>query len=155
MTATVQIRRYTGAASTGTVISSASTRLGSSDEATNGSAVRVPTSGSNYSYWANTGLWVTVAADNAINNVKWYTDGTNSFGTGLNLWVGAASAYAQATGTAGSTGNVLSVANYAGLHNAPSANAFQYTSDAASMLVVAGSLGGTTGSGRGFVVLQM
>ena len=142
MAATVQIQQWTGAGPTRTDKTSASIRMGTSDELT-ASNIPVPSSGSNYSYWMSTGLYITVAADNAINNVRWYSDGTNSLGTGVAMVVTPASAYVQAVGTAGSSGSTLSLANHSGASAAPVE--FQ-TYTTGTKLVVDGSVGAVTGS---------
>lgn len=153
MPATVQVRSLTGvAAATSTNISSGSLRYGTSDEVSP-STIPVPTSGSNYSYWRNVQLHATVAPDNALNNIKFWTDGGNGFGTGITATVGAASAYTQATGTAGSSGVFLNVANYATLSSGGASDLFAYTSSC--KLTVAGSLGAATGSFGNRVVSQM
>lgn len=159
MAATVQVRRLTGAAAnpTSTNITSSSTRAGASDEATNGSPIRVPTSGCNYSYWVSTQLNATVAPDNAINNVKWYTDGTVNFGTGIFAIVCTASGYTQAGGTAGSSGSLLNATNYPNLsglnNNGATSPAATFTTSC--LLAVAGSIGATTGSFGERVVFQL
>lgn len=152
MAATVQIRQYNGAGPTGTDKTSGSLRAGTSDE-TSPSNLRVPSSGSTYSYWLTSGLYCTVAPDNALNNIKWYSDGTNSLGTGLNAIVGVASAYVQAAGTAGSSGSPLTLANHAGLVSPGASSYVTYTSSC--KLTVSGSLGATTGSFGYFVLLQV
>lgn len=164
MAATIVIMRLTGANDLVggdnplyTSITSASTRMSTSDAAAPGTAnpIPIPTSGSNYSYWVCTQLYSACAPDNSITNIKWYTDGTNSFGTGTNLLVSTASGYVVAAGTAGSSGLILSVANYATLATGGASNAFQYTSNAASKLAVAGSIGAATGSIGDRVIYQL
>ena len=158
MAATVLVAQYTGAApGASTDVNSASVTVGTSDEASNASAIPIPSSGSNHSYWTTTALVATVAPDNAINNLKWYTDGTNSFGTGVTGIVITASAYAQAVGTAGSSGALLDSACHGGLSGcsgAATSDLFLY--DSGCKLTVTGSIGATTGSiGDKFVVQQL
>lgn len=156
MAATVQIRRLTGAgAASSTDITSACTRASTSDSSTPGTStpIPVPTSGSNYSYWVTTQLFAASAADNSLTNVKWYTDGSNSFGTGVTCNVSTASTYVQATGTSGSSGAHLTVANYSTLATDGASNAFTYTSSC--KLAVAGSIAATTGSFADRVVFQL
>ena len=163
MAATIKIMRLTGAntlmggSPLYTDITSASTRMSTSDAAAPGTAnpIPVPTSGSNYSFWVVTQLYSACAPDNSITNIKWYTDGTNTFGTGTGLWVATASGYVVAAGTAGSSGTILSVANYATLDSGGASTAFQYTSNAASKLAVAGSIANTTGCIGNRVVFQL
>ena len=151
MTATVEIDQYNGAGPTACDITSASLKAGTSDELS-ASNTPVPTSGSNYTYWATTGLYCTAAADNALNNIKWYSDGTNSLGTGLMAVVTQASAYVQADGTAGSSGSVLSLANHSGACAAP-VNFTTYTSG--TKMSVSGSTDTTVGSFGNFLVVQV
>lgn len=139
MAATVIINRLTGAGPSLTAITTINTRCNAEDAhsvAGTTNPITVPTSGTNYSYWCVTRLQCTVAPTTLINNLKWYTDGTNSFGTGVTLSVGTATGYTQASGTAGTTGIVLSAGNYA-TWTLGNANAFTYTS--ASPLSVTGS----------------
>ena len=156
MPATIQIRRLTGvnASITSTDITSACTRASTSDAAAPGASnpIPIPTSGSNHSYWVTTQLNATVAPDNSITNIKWYSDGSNTFGTGVTAIVATASAYASATGTAGSSGSVLNTTNHASLVGAPS-DMFTYTSGC--LLSVAGSIGNTTGSFGNRVIWQL
>jgi hypothetical protein len=156
MAATVTIRRWTGSTGSPTKsdITSINTRANAEDaHSTAGTTnpVRVPESGTNYSYWVATRLSCDVAPSGTIDNIKWYTDGSNGMGTGVGVNVNTASAYVQATGTAGTTGIQLTTGNYAELAGAPS-NAFAYTSG--SPLSVTGSTTGTGDFGH-FVVYQV
>lgn len=111
----VQIRRLNGAGATGTDITSINTRLNAEDaHSTAGTTnpIRVPASGTNYSFWANIRLYFSGTGTGTINNIAFYTDGDNNLGTGLGLNASTASVYAQAVGTAGTTGTQLTVANY-------------------------------------------
>ncbi len=155
MAATVQLRKLTGVNSsiTSTNVTAGSARLGTSDEATSASSIPVPTSGSNYSYWATFQLNCTVAPDNSLTNIFFYTDGTNSFGTGVDGIVIPASGYASAVGTAGSSGSLLSAANYTGSACAATSPLFLYTS--ACKLTLSGSIGATTGSFGNRAVVQL
>jgi hypothetical protein len=158
MAATVHVAQYNGAGAASTQSTSACVTVGTSDEAGSASAIPIPSSGSNHSYWTHTALVATAAPDNALDNLFWYTDGTNSFGTGVTGIVTTASVYDQATGTAGSSGEVMILANHTGLSGCPRTGAtsdmFLYTSSC--KLTIAGSIGATTGSaGDYFVVYQL
>lgn len=145
MAATVLIRRLTGAGPTATDITSINTRANAEDAHTTAgtsNSILVPASGTNYSYWVVTRLDVTAITAGTVDNVKWYTDGSNNFGTGVTCKVNTATGYVQATGTAGTTGLQLTTGNYATLAGAPS-DAFGYTSG--SPLSVSGT---TTGTGQ-------
>jgi hypothetical protein len=146
MAATIIINRLTGAGPTKTNITSANTRASASDSPSPGTSnpVPIPGSGTNYSFWVVTRLECTVAPDTLVNNIKWFTDGSSGLGTGIGLVVATAVAYDQATGTTGTTGDQLTVANYGNgttdLNDEP-VNAFTY--DSGSPLSVTGSIGGT------------
>lgn len=145
MAATVLIRRLTGAGPTATDITSINTRANAEDAHTTAgtsNSILVPAAGTNYSYWVVTRLDVTAITSGTVDNVKWYTDGTNNFGTGVTCVGNTATGYVQATGTAGTSGTQLTTGNYATLAGAPS-NVFAYTSG--SPLSVTGS---TTGTGQ-------
>jgi len=155
----LQIHRLTGTGPTGTDITSINTRLNAEDaHSTAGTTnpIRIPTSGTNYSYWAVTRLYYDGSGTGTINNIEWFTDGTNSLGTGVGLVMARANVYAQATGTPGVTGTQLTVANYGNgttdLVEAP-ANAFTFTSG--SPKAVTGSVTNPTDEYFGqMVVLQ-
>ncbi len=139
MAATVQIVRLTGAGPTATDITSINTRANAEDAHTTAgttNSILVPAAGTNYSYWVVTRLNVTAITSGTVDNIKWYTDGANNFGTGVTAKVNTASAYTQATGTPGTTGTQLTTGAYASLAGAP-VDAFTYTSG--SPLSVAGS----------------
>ena len=154
LVATVQIRRLTGAQATptSTDVTSGSVHAGTQDANTSPCRIPVPTSGSNYSFWVNTQLHCTVAPDNSLTNVFFYTDGANGFGTDVTAIVSTASTYASALGAAGSSGSLLNQTNHASLTGATS-NLFLYTSSC--KLTVAGSIAATTGSFTNRVVYQL
>lgn len=115
MAATVLIRRLTSTGPTLTDITSINTRANAEDAhstAGTSNSVLVPSSGSNYSYWVATRLDVTAITAGTVNNIKWYTDGSNNFGTGVTAIGNTATSYIQATGTAGTTGIQLTTGNY-------------------------------------------
>lgn len=130
MAATVTIRRWTGAGPTKTDITSINTRANAEDaHSTAGTTnpIQIPAAGTNYSYWVSTQLSVDVTPAGTINNIKWYTDGANGFGTGVTCKMNTASAYVQATGVAGTSGDVLNTTNHTSLAGATS-DAFSFTS---------------------------
>jgi hypothetical protein len=139
----VQIRRLVGTSpgTSGAVdITSINTRLNAEDAHTTAGTtnpILKPPSGTNYSYWAVFRLFYNGSGTGTINNIKWFTDGSNGLGTGRGLVVNTATGYVQATGTTGETGTQLTTGNYATLAGAPS-NAFAYTTG--SPLSVAGSV---------------
>lgn len=156
MPATITIRRLTSTTPTSTDITSINTRANAEDaHSTAGTTnpIQIPAAGTNYSFWVVTQLNATTSPSSIINNIKWYTDGTNSFGTGVTMKVNTATGYVQATGTTGTTGNILNTTNYATLAGATS-DAFTYTS--ASPLSVTGSLSNpSTGAFGDRVVYQI
>lgn len=156
MAATVTIRRLTGAGPTSTDITGINTRANAEDaHSTAGTTnpIQIPAAGTNYSYWVTTQLSVDVTPAGTINNIKWYTDGANGFGTGVTLKVGQATSYVQATGTPGTTGTQLTTGNHAGLTGAP-VDGFTYTS--ASPLAVTGTMSNpSTGALGNRVVYQI
>jgi hypothetical protein len=151
MAATVQIVRKTGAApGSATDITSINTRANAEDAhsvAGTTNPVRIPTAGTKYSYWVTTRLNVTVAPAGTIDNLRWFTDGANGFGTGVTgvgqaANVGADAGYRIATGTPGDTGTELTTGNHTGLTGAP-VDLFTLTSGSPKSLV-----GSTSGTGE-------
>lgn len=159
MAATVIINRLTGAGPSNTDITGIKTRANAADAhapTDTASPIKIPAAGTNYSFWVNTRLEVTVAPDTTIDNLGWYTDGSNNFGTGTGMNVLTATAYTQATGTPGTTGTELTKTNYdagAGTANNDLTDAFSETSGAPK--TVAGSIGATTGDLGDIVVYQI
>lgn len=154
MAATVQIVRLTGAGPTATDITSINTRANAEDTHTTAgtsNSILVPAAGTNYSYWVVTRLNVTAITAGTVDNIKWYTDGSNNFGTGVTCKGNTATGYTQATGTAGTTGLQLTTGNYATLAGAPT-DVFAYTSG--SPLSVSGTTT-TTGQVGDRVVYQI
>lgn len=171
MAATVLIKRVTGASGSQTLndITSSSTRLNTADVVADGTAnpTQIPASGTNYSFWASIRLVCSVAPTTGINNIRWYTDGTNSLGTGVGLNVSTVSGtngsttinYTQASGTAGVTGLEMG-ANYGHSITTP-VDAFTYTSSAP--LTVSGTFttgvdtaaNSASGSFADWVILQL
>jgi hypothetical protein len=137
MAATVLIRRRTGASGsiTETDITGINTRANAEDaHSTAGTTnpIKVPASGTNYSYWVSTRLDATVTPAGTIDNLRWFTDGANGLGTGITAKGAKASTttdagYREATGTPGETGTQLLQANHSGLDEAP-ADIFGFTS---------------------------
>lgn len=143
MAATVIINRLTGAGPTATPITSINTRANAEDAHTTAgttNSILVPAAGTNYSYWVVTRLEVTAITSGTVDNLKWYTDGSNNFGTGVTCKVNTATGYVQATGTAGTTGTQLTTGAYATLAGAPT-DAFAYTTG--SPLSVSGTTAAT------------
>lgn len=153
MAATVTIRRWTGSSSSPakTDITSINTRANAEDAHTTAgttNSILVPIAGTNYSYWVSTRLSVDAITNGTVDNLNWYTDGSNNFGTGINCKGNTTTAYVQATGSAGTSGTQLSVNNYPGLTGEPT-NVFTFTEN--SPKVVNGSTSATGDFGDFFV----
>lgn len=158
MPATVIIQRYTGSGPTLTDITSNNTVASASDThqgtaSTSTDPIRIPASGTtNYSYWVVTRLNATVAPSGTIDNIRWYTDSSNDFGTGVTCKGQTGSTYIQATGTVGTTGTQLTTGNYTTLSGSP-VDVFTHTS--ASPKTVPGSIVSTTGAFGSYFVYQV
>lgn len=161
MPATVTIRRWTGAPAgpTKSDITGINTRANAQDAhetADVDNPIQIPGAGTNYSYWVSARLSADSAPSGTIDNLRWYSDGTNNLGTGVTCKVakastGADAGYRQATGTLGQTGTLLNQTNHTGLDAAP-ADCFGKTSG--SPLALNGSQTGTGDFGD-FVVYQI
>lgn len=156
MAATIQVRQWNGASGspTKTQVDSTNTRFHSADvhsASSTSNSILIPDSGTNYSYWRTLQLNATAISGGTVDNIRYYTDGSNNYGTGVGCNVATANSYVQATGTAGETGTELTTGNHGDLDGAP-ADAFTYTSG--SPLSVAGSTT-TTGDFGDFIVEQM
>ncbi len=161
MVATVIIERLTGPAGTivRTAITGINTRANAADAHTTGdtaSPIEIPSAGTNYSYWVNTQLNATVAPDNLIDNLEWFTDGSNTYGTAIGNKVAQAAlaSYTQAVGTPGVTGTELTDANYTGGTLTPATPLDSFAETTGAPLAVTGSTT-TTGAFGNMVVWQV
>ena len=143
MPADIQILRKTGVApGTGTNITGINTRANAEDVhsvAGTTNPVRIPSAGTNYSYWVTTRLNANTTPAGTVDNLRWFTDGANNFGTGVTCKgakasTGVDAGYRQATGTPGTTGTQLTQVNHTGLDEAP-ADVFTFTSASPKSLV--------------------
>lgn len=153
MAATVTIRRWTGSGGgpTKTDITSINTRANAEDTHTTAgttNSILIPAAGSNYSYWVSTRLSIDTITGGTVDNLKWYTDGSNNFGTDIACVGNDANSYVQATGTPGQTGTELTTGNHTGLSGAP-VNVFTFNSG--SPKSIAGSSSSTGDVGDFFV----
>jgi hypothetical protein len=158
MAATVIINRWTGAGPTKTAITGINTRANAEDvHSTAGTtnSILIPAAPYNYSYWVNTRLEITAINLGTVDNIKWYTDGTNNFGTGVDCIGYTASVYGQASGTPGQSGTELTTTNYTsagGTLNGDPVNVFTYKIvDGGSPASVSGSSSSTGDVGDFFV----
>ncbi len=159
MVATVIIERLTGAGPTRTDLAGGNTRANAEDVHSTGdtaSPIEIPTAGTNYSFWVNTQLNATVAPDNLIDNIEWFTDGVNSYGTGIGLLVAQAAlaSYTLAPGTIGVTGTELNDTNYTGGTLTPATPTDAFAEVTGAPLTVTGSTT-TTGAFGNIVVWQL
>ena len=155
MAATVIINRWTGAGPTKTPITGINTRANAEDaHSTAGTtnSILIPAAPYSYSYWVNTRLEITAITLGTVDNIKWYTDSTANFGTGVGCIGNTASVYGQAGGTPGQSGTVLTVANYAtagGTLSAEPVDVFDF--DIGSPKSISGSSSSTGDVGNFFV----
>jgi hypothetical protein len=157
MAATVTIRRWTGTtgAPVKTDITGGNTRASSSDAPTPGTAdpVPIPAAGTNYSFWVSTRLSADSTPTGTINNLRWYSDGSNSLGTGITCVGNTADVYVQATGVQGTSGDELTTGNHVELAGAP---VDVFTHSSGSPKSVTGSIDNpATGDFGDFFVYQM
>ena len=108
MPATVQIVEKNGAGATQTDKTSGSVRFKNADDSTVDliNPMVKPVAGSDWSFQKWLRLNVSGGAYSQITNVKFYTDGANGFGAGINLWAKSVGAYttpAEETASAGYT----------------------------------------------------
>lgn len=143
MPATVNIIRKTGSAGAPvrTNIDGSSTRLSTADDPAPGTAnpIPIPGAGTNYSFWCAVQLRIgAVAPSNNITNIKWFSDGANGFGTGVTCNGQSATSYVQATGTTGTTGDILNTTNYPTL-TAAAVDVFTFTTGSPKSLSGSGN----------------
>jgi hypothetical protein len=158
MAADIEIRRITGAtgSQTSTDISAINTRANAQDAhepADVDNPVQKPTSGSKYSYWVTTVLHAVTSPAGTIDNLRWYSDGANTFGTGITCKGQTATSYIQATGTPGDTGTELTTGNHSGI-TAATVDVFTFVQGTPKTLT--GSISNpTTGEFGDYFVYQM
>jgi len=88
MAAVVEIRSFHGASpDSGTVVSLGTLRFKVADNSTvdANNPIPIPGAGTNYSFIKQLRLVCTTTPSNLLNNLKFFTDGTNGFGTGVTL----------------------------------------------------------------------
>ena len=84
MAATIQIHEMSALA-TGTDKTSGTIRFKDADDATvdTNNPIEVPGAGSVYSYTKKVRAYMEAPPTTQVNNLRWYTDGSNGFGTGV------------------------------------------------------------------------
>ena len=100
MAATVQIHEMTGA-STGTDKTSGTVRFKTADETSvdNANRLQVPGAGTNYSYTKTLRFYFQSAPSVDIQNLRAYSDGANSFGTGIGIQYTSSGSWASNVNT--------------------------------------------------------
>lgn len=154
MVATVTTKIYTGAGPSENDLPSDNLRFCTSDDYDPGNNYPIPIPGSsyNYSYTKSIAFYVSVAPDTSITGIYVYTDGSLGWGSGITVYIGnqTPSAYVQATGTPGTTGNEMTTF-YTGITS--KSDFFGYTSGSPFGPITQAK---TSGTGRYtyYVVLQ-
>jgi hypothetical protein len=107
--------------------------------------IPVPSSGTNFSYWQQWYMEMTVRPGaEVVNNLKFYTDGAG-YGTGITLYVGdenpvhtaaATTGYDLATGTAGTSGDEMITVAAKHTDLTTETSAFSYTSAAPRSMTI-------------------
>jgi hypothetical protein len=120
MAAVVNVNRFTGT-SPGSAddITSINTRANAEDThsvAGTSNPVPIDTVLTKYSYWVHTQLEVISGLGGTLDNLRWFMSG--ALDTGIELKGESASAYVQATGSAGDSGDVLNTTNHPSLAGA-------------------------------------
>jgi len=149
-------------------LSSGQFKFRSDDDPTNtdnSAQILKPTSGSNYSYWVHLCLEFT-GTFTQYTNIKVYSDGTNSWGNGIDMLVGLrdsgdagcpTASYQQANGTEGETGYYIGDGTnghaYYNGQTTPTGSIFDYTE--ASPLDLDSNTYTSDGDKSYFAVLQL
>ncbi len=140
-------------------------RFKTADDATIDTAnpIPVPAAGTNYSFWKQMYLFCANPDGNSIDNVKFDSDGTISFGTGVTLLVGdetptknsgSDAGYEVATGTGGTTGDEM-VAAHAGLTGSTDAASLTSGSPLTVSISEAGSVINLASETTNYVIMQV
>ena len=144
MAATIQIISLHGATgSTETQVDGGTMRFKAADDdtANTSNPLVIPGAGSIYSYIKQIRFKCTVAPSNLVDNLKFYTDGSNGLGTGVGI-----------TGKTYVAGSYINPATQGQTQLSGTTNIFTYTSG--SPLAVSGSTSGT-GLFSDIIALQM
>lgn len=143
MAATVEIRSFHAASpDAGTNIASGNLRFkqADNDTADANNPIPIPGAGTNYSFLKNLRFYAATTPSNTINALKFYTDGSNTFGTGTGLRVKTEASYTDPIAN--------DTAQFAGTTDA-------FASTSGSPLSVTGSITNpTTGAFGDYIKLQ-
>lgn len=136
MAATVELRSLHGATgATFADVAGGSVRFKQADNDTvdANNPIPVPGSGHNYSYIKQLRLYAATAPSNLINNLKFYTDGANGFGTGVSLYAKTSASYtdptSQTTTALGGTADAFTYTSGSALAVSGSSSAVGYVGD--------------------------
>lgn len=156
MAAVISIRRWSGPAShpTKTDITGVNTRANTEDShSSSGTAncLLIPAIGKNFSYWVSTRLYIESISKGTIDNIRWFTDGTNNFGTAVACVGNTADSYTPASGIPGQTGLELSLSNCPTLTSEP-VDIFSFTPSSPKNLTGSAAKTGDVGQ---FLVYQI
>lgn len=126
MAATIEIRSYHGASPSGTDVAGGAVRFKQADDDTADAVnpIPVPGAGTNYSFLKQFQFYAADTPDNTIDNMNFYTDGANGYGTDIGLNALTESGYTQPI--------ILGAADAGG------ADAFGFTSGAP--MIISGSI---------------
>ncbi len=124
--------------------------------------IPIPVAGTNFSFWKHLYLRVTGGTFTQIDNVKFFTDGTN-FGTGIVTSVGdqnpinnslSQASYILAVGTVGTTGTEM-IVGHSGITS--KTDAFTFTSGSPRTVTISevGGIINATGERTDYNVFQM
>lgn len=148
MAATVLIREKNSAGETATDKTSGTIRFKKADNATVDTAnpLVVPASGSDWSFekWLRLNLGGTFTE---ITNLKFYTDGANGYGTGVNAWAKAAASFATPAQGTSSTGYTDAFSYTSGAPLSLGAGPYTSAGDAGSYLVMLAEVLSTASQG--------
>lgn len=166
MAATVQVRRWTGAAGAQLKdnILTSGTNFATDDvhSAAGGTSnpIPVPGSGTTYSFWVNFKLYAASAPTGTINNIRVFfesrdrsSDPAGIVWLGQEANAGSNSGYRQATGEVGVSGTQLTTGNHSGLTGTPVDPVANWTPSTPK--TITGSISApNTGDFGSFMVLQ-
>jgi len=88
MAATIQIHEMTTDADTGTDKTSGTVRFKAANDTTvdTNDPLVIPGAGTDYSYTKKLRPYMEAPPDTNISNIRWYTDGSSGFGTGVSVY---------------------------------------------------------------------
>jgi len=120
--------------------------------------IPIPPADTGYSYWKHVYLYCDDPDGNTIDNLRFYADGANNFGTGVDLYVGLqfpTKTNASAAGYEVADAATEMVSGHSGISS--SASVFDYTSGSPLTVTIgeAGNVINAIGETSNYIVLQM